>query len=213
MCGAGLAGVINLMRERRSQEALKITVGVDGSVYKLHPWWGIPYVLDYLGFPEYIKVLNKGNMVIIWWLHKEYFQELKQVSYLKYMSLTVNESNKNQVAKTAPIFSNHTRSPPWKRYLSLYSLKRSNFLTEKNSLLLLLNFCFLHVKIFRYWHSVNVLFYILLILYTKFVVSLSQFPRQVPQNRQGPDASLWDHLHPVGGGERSWSCSHLSSGL
>lgn len=38
MCGAGLAGVINLMRERRSQEALKITVGVDGSVYKLHPW-------------------------------------------------------------------------------------------------------------------------------------------------------------------------------
>ncbi|XP_070759982.1 hexokinase-4 isoform X2 [Enoplosus armatus] len=37
MCGAGLAGVINLMRERRSQEALNITVGVDGSVYKLHP--------------------------------------------------------------------------------------------------------------------------------------------------------------------------------
>lgn len=38
MCGAGLAGVINLMRERRSQEVLAITVGVDGSVYKLHPW-------------------------------------------------------------------------------------------------------------------------------------------------------------------------------
>ncbi|KAG5840504.1 hypothetical protein ANANG_G00189510 [Anguilla anguilla] len=38
MCGAGLAGVINRMREHRSQEALKITVGVDGSVYKLHPW-------------------------------------------------------------------------------------------------------------------------------------------------------------------------------
>lgn len=37
MCGAGLAGVINLMRERRRQEALAITVGVDGSVYKLHP--------------------------------------------------------------------------------------------------------------------------------------------------------------------------------
>uniref|UniRef100_A0A8C1GCY5 Phosphotransferase n=1 Tax=Cyprinus carpio TaxID=7962 RepID=A0A8C1GCY5_CYPCA len=37
MCGAGLAGVINLMRERRCQEQLKITVGVDGSVYKLHP--------------------------------------------------------------------------------------------------------------------------------------------------------------------------------
>lgn len=38
MCGAGLAGVINRMRERRSQEELVITVGVDGSVYKLHPW-------------------------------------------------------------------------------------------------------------------------------------------------------------------------------
>ncbi|KAM8885916.1 hexokinase-4 isoform 5-T6 [Spinachia spinachia] len=37
MCAAGLAGVINLMRERRSEEALKITVGIDGSVYKLHP--------------------------------------------------------------------------------------------------------------------------------------------------------------------------------
>lgn len=37
MCGAGLAGVIDQMRERRSQDLLKITVGVDGSVYKLHP--------------------------------------------------------------------------------------------------------------------------------------------------------------------------------
>ncbi|XP_037536849.1 hexokinase-4 [Nematolebias whitei] len=39
MCGAGLAGVINQMRERRSQDVLKITVGVDGSVYKLHPYF------------------------------------------------------------------------------------------------------------------------------------------------------------------------------
>uniref|UniRef100_A0A1A7XGK5 Phosphotransferase n=1 Tax=Iconisemion striatum TaxID=60296 RepID=A0A1A7XGK5_9TELE len=39
MCGAGLAGVINQMRERRSQDILKITVGVDGSVYKLHPYF------------------------------------------------------------------------------------------------------------------------------------------------------------------------------
>ncbi|XP_010079803.1 PREDICTED: glucokinase-like, partial [Pterocles gutturalis] len=37
MCSAGLAGVINRMRESRSQDTLKITVGVDGSVYKLHP--------------------------------------------------------------------------------------------------------------------------------------------------------------------------------
>lgn len=40
VCGAGLAGVINIMRERRCLDELKITVGVDGSVYKLHPWWG-----------------------------------------------------------------------------------------------------------------------------------------------------------------------------
>ncbi|XP_062816845.1 hexokinase-4 isoform X2 [Anolis carolinensis] len=37
MCSAGLAGVINRMRDSRSEETLKITVGVDGSVYKLHP--------------------------------------------------------------------------------------------------------------------------------------------------------------------------------
>ncbi|XP_062855474.1 hexokinase-4 isoform X2 [Trichomycterus rosablanca] len=37
MCGAGLAGVVNLMRERRCLDEWKITVGVDGSVYKLHP--------------------------------------------------------------------------------------------------------------------------------------------------------------------------------
>ncbi|XP_042330654.1 hexokinase-4 isoform X3 [Sceloporus undulatus] len=37
MCSAGLAGVINRMRDSRSEEILKITVGVDGSVYKLHP--------------------------------------------------------------------------------------------------------------------------------------------------------------------------------
>lgn len=37
MCAAGLAGVINRMRESRSEDAMRITVGVDGSVYKLHP--------------------------------------------------------------------------------------------------------------------------------------------------------------------------------
>ncbi|KAF7200670.1 hexokinase-4 isoform X3 [Nothobranchius furzeri] len=39
MCGAGLAGIINQMREQRRQDTLKITVGVDGSVYKLHPYF------------------------------------------------------------------------------------------------------------------------------------------------------------------------------
>uniref|UniRef100_A0A3B4AFN5 Phosphotransferase n=1 Tax=Periophthalmus magnuspinnatus TaxID=409849 RepID=A0A3B4AFN5_9GOBI len=39
MCGAGLAAVINRMRERRCQDTLNITVGIDGSVYKLHPYF------------------------------------------------------------------------------------------------------------------------------------------------------------------------------
>ncbi|XP_026573804.1 glucokinase [Pseudonaja textilis] len=37
MCSAGLAGVINRMRDSRNEERLNITVGVDGSVYKHHP--------------------------------------------------------------------------------------------------------------------------------------------------------------------------------
>uniref|UniRef100_A0A8C6X4F1 Phosphotransferase n=1 Tax=Naja naja TaxID=35670 RepID=A0A8C6X4F1_NAJNA len=37
MCSAGLAGVINRMRDSRNEERLKITVGIDGSVYKHHP--------------------------------------------------------------------------------------------------------------------------------------------------------------------------------
>nr|KAF6469462.1 glucokinase [Molossus molossus] len=37
MCAAGLAAVINRMRESRSEDVMRITVGVDGSVYKLHP--------------------------------------------------------------------------------------------------------------------------------------------------------------------------------
>ncbi|KAG8429462.1 hypothetical protein GDO86_020132, partial [Hymenochirus boettgeri] len=37
MCAAGLAGILNQMRQTRGEELLRITVGVDGSVYKLHP--------------------------------------------------------------------------------------------------------------------------------------------------------------------------------
>lgn len=37
MCSAGLAAVINRMRESRREDVMRITVGVDGSVYKLHP--------------------------------------------------------------------------------------------------------------------------------------------------------------------------------
>lgn len=39
MCAAGLAAVINRMRERRCLDTLQITVGIDGSVYKLHPYF------------------------------------------------------------------------------------------------------------------------------------------------------------------------------
>uniref|UniRef100_A0A8C5PCU2 Phosphotransferase n=1 Tax=Leptobrachium leishanense TaxID=445787 RepID=A0A8C5PCU2_9ANUR len=39
MCGAGLAAVVNRMRQKRREELLRITVGVDGSVYKLHPYF------------------------------------------------------------------------------------------------------------------------------------------------------------------------------
>ncbi|XP_069475058.1 hexokinase-4 isoform X2 [Ambystoma mexicanum] len=37
MCSAGLAAVINRMRDYRREDVLRISVGVDGSVYKLHP--------------------------------------------------------------------------------------------------------------------------------------------------------------------------------
>ncbi|XP_072913341.1 hexokinase-4 isoform X3 [Hemitrygon akajei] len=37
ICAAGLAGVINRMWENKNRGMMKITVGIDGSVYKLHP--------------------------------------------------------------------------------------------------------------------------------------------------------------------------------
>ncbi|XP_028915043.1 hexokinase HKDC1 [Ornithorhynchus anatinus] len=37
LCGAGLAAVVDKRREDRKLEHLKITVGVDGTLYKLHP--------------------------------------------------------------------------------------------------------------------------------------------------------------------------------
>ncbi|XP_048474465.1 hexokinase-4 [Rhincodon typus] len=37
ICAAGLAGVINRMWENKHKQTMKITVGIDGSVYKLHP--------------------------------------------------------------------------------------------------------------------------------------------------------------------------------
>lgn len=43
--------------------------------------------------------------------------------------------------------------------------------------------------------------------------TLPQLPRQVPQNCQGPGPPLWDHLHPVGGGQRSRCGSHLGRSL
>ncbi|XP_032814349.1 hexokinase-1-like [Petromyzon marinus] len=37
MCGAGMAAIVDKIRENRGLEHLKVTVGVDGSMYKLHP--------------------------------------------------------------------------------------------------------------------------------------------------------------------------------
>lgn len=39
LCGAGLAAVVEKRREDQGLEYLKITVGVDGTLYKLHPQW------------------------------------------------------------------------------------------------------------------------------------------------------------------------------
>lgn len=37
LCGAGLAAVVDKIRENRRLDHLNITVGVDGSLYKQHP--------------------------------------------------------------------------------------------------------------------------------------------------------------------------------
>lgn len=37
LCGAGLAAVVDKIRENRGLDHLDITVGVDGTLYKLHP--------------------------------------------------------------------------------------------------------------------------------------------------------------------------------
>ncbi len=39
LCGAGLAAVVEKIRLNRGLEKLSITVGVDGTLYKLHPQW------------------------------------------------------------------------------------------------------------------------------------------------------------------------------
>ncbi|XP_078421926.1 hexokinase-2-like isoform X1 [Cetorhinus maximus] len=37
LCGAGMAAVVDKIRENRNLEHLKVTVGMDGTLYKLHP--------------------------------------------------------------------------------------------------------------------------------------------------------------------------------
>lgn len=39
LCGAGLAAIVEKKRENQGVEHLQITVGVDGTLYKLHPQW------------------------------------------------------------------------------------------------------------------------------------------------------------------------------
>lgn len=38
LCAAGLAAVVEKMRENRGLSQLAVTVGVDGTLYKVHPW-------------------------------------------------------------------------------------------------------------------------------------------------------------------------------
>ena len=40
--GAGLAAIVEKKREDQGLEHLKITVGVDGPLYRLHPRWVLP---------------------------------------------------------------------------------------------------------------------------------------------------------------------------
>lgn len=42
LCGAGMAAVVDKIRENRGLDHLDITVGVDGTLYKLHPQWVSP---------------------------------------------------------------------------------------------------------------------------------------------------------------------------
>lgn len=37
LCGAGLAAVVEKMRQNRNLNQLSVTVGVDGTLYKTHP--------------------------------------------------------------------------------------------------------------------------------------------------------------------------------
>lgn len=37
LCGAGMAAIVDKIRENRGLDSLEITVGVDGTLYKLHP--------------------------------------------------------------------------------------------------------------------------------------------------------------------------------
>lgn len=37
LCGAGMAAVVDKIRENRGLDHLSVTVGVDGTLYKLHP--------------------------------------------------------------------------------------------------------------------------------------------------------------------------------
>lgn len=37
LCGAGVAAVVEKIRENRGLEKLTVSVGVDGTLYKLHP--------------------------------------------------------------------------------------------------------------------------------------------------------------------------------
>lgn len=79
LCGAGMAAVVDKIRENRGLDHLNITVGVDGTLYKLHPQW-------------VISVQVTGFFTHLWkWFQRSQTHRLKsQTHIIKRVSLPRN---------------------------------------------------------------------------------------------------------------------------
>ncbi|KAK3514746.1 hypothetical protein QTP70_029695, partial [Hemibagrus guttatus] len=53
LCGAALAAVVDKIRENRNLNSLSVSVGVDGTLYKLHPQYVLP--MSYLTFSSILQ--------------------------------------------------------------------------------------------------------------------------------------------------------------
>lgn len=67
LCGAGMAAVVDKIRENRGLDHLDITVGVDGTLYKLHPQW-VPHDGDVILYRSGLPVKPATLGDIIHWL-------------------------------------------------------------------------------------------------------------------------------------------------